>query len=72
MGNLHAKKKSFDSAVNAFSKALDIKPSHSKCLYKLGLVYGYTLQKKDLGKVYRKLKTVSPKLAQKLKNKFKR
>lgn len=72
LGQIHAKEKSFDSSINAFNNAVKIDPDHHECMYKLGLAYGFTKQRDDLVKIYRKLKSAAPELAQKLKKRFRK
>ena len=53
----------YDQAVSAYKEAIRLKPDSGEDWYGLGWVYNQEGQRSEVMKVYERLKTLDPKLA---------
>ena len=68
LGVCYAEKEMYDEAIESYQKVIRYFPLHTKAYYNLGWVYNLKGEKEKALEQYNQLKSLDPKLAQRLKD----
>lgn len=64
-GNFHLRKRDYGQALKAYEKANSLKPGDAPTLYNLGVAYDALHNRSEVTRIYRQLKSIDLKLAEK-------